>query len=77
MQELEIWYLFGGLVWNFIRKLPIEELLFSENKFKKKCYSFCLEHKRRIAAKASFDGKGHAVTKWRRADEESRIWKLV
>jgi len=39
--------------------------------------SFFLEHKRKIDAKASFDGKGCAVMKWRRADEESRIWKLV
>lgn len=45
--------------------------------FRKTARSFFLEHKRKIDAKASFDGKGHAVVKWRRGDEESRIWKLV
>jgi len=32
-----------------------------------------LEHKRKIDAKTSFDGKRCAVMKWRRADEESRF----
>lgn len=44
---------------------------------RKAARSFFLEHKRKIDAKAVFDVKGCAVMKWRRADEESRIWKLV
>lgn len=44
---------------------------------RKTARSFFLEHKRKIDAKALFDVKGCAVMKWRRADEESRIWKLV
>lgn len=44
---------------------------------RKSARSLFLKHKRKIDAKTSFDGKERAVMKWRRADEESRIWKLV
>lgn len=44
-------------MWNLFRDHS-ENIVFQENiKFKKSCQKFLLEHRRKIDAKTSFDGK--------------------
>lgn len=78
MQELEIQDLFSGVGWGISLEFIVKILFFKKIlNSRKTARSFFLEHKRKIDAKALFGVKGHAAMKWRRADEESRIWKLV
>lgn len=70
--------IWGGIACGILLDIIVKILGFRKIlNLRKTARSFFVEHRRKIDAKASFDGKGSAVMKWRRADEESRIWKLV